>query len=41
MALVIIGSTLVALIALDLAAWRWGYNSREPFESAEWDRRHR
>ncbi len=31
---------LLALIAFDLAAWRWGYDSREPFASNEWERRH-
>jgi hypothetical protein len=30
---------LLALIVLDIAAQRWGFNSRDTFNSAEWGRR--
>jgi hypothetical protein len=30
---------LLALIVLDLAAKRWGFNSTEDFNSPEWNRR--
>lgn len=30
---------LVGFIAFDLAAWRWGADSRESFDSPEWQRR--
>ena len=30
---------LAALVALDLAAWRWGFKSSEGAESLEWKRR--
>lgn len=33
--LILIGS----LILLDVAAWRWSYDSSEPFDSDEWERR--
>jgi hypothetical protein len=39
MALMIIVGVLIALIVLDLAAWRWGYDSSEPVDSPEWERR--
>jgi hypothetical protein len=29
------------LVALNLAALRWGTDSREPFNSPEWERRRR
>ncbi len=29
----------IALAALDLAAWRWGADSRDGYESPEWERR--
>lgn len=32
---------LVALIVLDLVAWRWGADSSDGFESLEWERRRR
>jgi hypothetical protein len=37
MLLMLIG--LLFLIALDIAALRWGYNSRDCLESREWERR--
>ena len=30
---------MVGLMALDLAALRWGFDSRERFDSPEWERR--
>jgi nitrogen fixation-related uncharacterized protein len=30
---------LVAVVVLDLAAWRWGCDSCEHFDSQEWERR--
>ena len=39
MAMIIILSVLVALIVLDFAAWRWSYDSSDPFDSPEWERR--
>jgi hypothetical protein len=30
---------LLAFIVLDLAAWRWGVDSTENFNSPEWNRR--
>lgn len=30
---------VLALILLDLAAWRWGVDSRESLNSPEWERR--
>ena len=30
---------LLALIVLGIAAPRWGFNSRDTFNSAEWERR--
>jgi len=30
---------LVVLIVLDLASWRWGFNSTEDLDSCEWERR--
>ena len=30
---------VVALILLDLLAWRWGFDSRDSIESIEWERR--
>ena len=32
---------LVALVALSLATMRWGSDSREAFNSAEWEKRRR
>jgi hypothetical protein len=32
---------LVALVALSLATTRWGSDSRETFNSAEWEKRRR
>ncbi len=32
---------VVALIALDLAALRWGFNSSDGVNSLEWERRQR
>ena len=34
-AIVVVG----LFILLDLAAWRWGVDSRDGFASPEWDRR--
>jgi len=30
---------LIALIVLDLAAWRWGVDSRDGFDRCEWEKR--
>lgn len=30
---------VVLLVVLDLAAWRWGVDSNDGFDSPEWDRR--
>jgi hypothetical protein len=30
---------LVVLVAFDIAAWRWGVDSSDGFESREWERR--
>ena len=30
---------LVGLLVLDVAAWRWGFDSRDGWKSAEWERR--
>jgi hypothetical protein len=30
---------LMVLLVLDGAAWRWGFDSRDSWNSAEWDRR--
>ena len=30
---------LLAFIVIDLAAWRWGVNSTENFNSPEWNKR--
>ena len=30
---------LVIVIALDIAAWRWGFDSTEKIDSPEWKRR--
>jgi hypothetical protein len=30
---------LMALVVLDLAAMRWGFNSIDPLDSPEWERR--
>jgi hypothetical protein len=30
---------LMALLVLDAAAWRWGFDSRNTWNSAEWERR--
>ncbi|HEY6286358.1 MAG TPA: hypothetical protein VIX20_11895 [Ktedonobacteraceae bacterium] len=30
---------LLAFIVLDLAAWRWGVDSTEDFNSREWNKR--
>lgn len=30
---------VVALILLNIAAWRWGINSRDSINSEEWERR--
>jgi hypothetical protein len=30
---------LLAFIVIDLAAWRWGVDSTEDFNSREWNRR--
>jgi hypothetical protein len=32
---------LVVLVALDLAALRWGFNSNDGMNSPEWERRQR
>lgn len=37
MLLILIG--LLLLIALDIAAMRWGYDSRDGLDSREWERR--
>jgi hypothetical protein len=29
-----------ALVAIDLAAWKWGCDSREVVDSPEWERLH-
>ena len=31
---------VVVLVAFDIAAWRWGIDSSDGFESREWERRH-
>ena len=31
--------TLMILVALDLAAWRWGFDSRDVIDSHEYERR--
>ncbi len=30
---------LIALIVLDLAAWRWGVDSRDGFGRCDWEKR--
>ncbi len=30
---------LIVLLAFELAAWRWGVDSSEGYESSEWERR--
>jgi hypothetical protein len=30
---------VVALILLDMLAWRWGFDSRDGSDSSEWERR--
>ena len=30
---------LLALVLLNLAAWRWGFDSRDGIDSPEWERR--
>ncbi len=32
---------LVVLLALDIAAWQWGFDSTDGPLSPEWERRHR
>jgi hypothetical protein len=32
---------LVVVIALNVIAWKWGADSREPLDSPEWERRSR
>ena len=32
---------LLAFMVFDLAAWRWGADSRDGLNSDEWPRRHR
>jgi hypothetical protein len=32
---------LVVLVALDIAAMRWGFNSNDSVDSLEWERRQR
>lgn len=31
---------LVAMIVLNLAAWKWGIDSSDGIDSSEWERRH-
>lgn len=31
---------VVGLVVFDLAAWRWGEDSRDGIDSPEWKRRH-
>lgn len=31
--------SLILLIALNLAAWRWGFDSRDGIDNPEWERR--
>ena len=38
-AIVLVGLLVLALAAFDLAVWRWGADSRDGFESREWERR--
>jgi hypothetical protein len=38
-AIMVIFTLLMVLIVFDIAAWRWGYDSSEPFDSPEWERR--
>jgi hypothetical protein len=40
LAVILILTLLMAFIILDIAAWRWGYDSSEAFDSNEWERRH-
>ncbi len=37
--LVSVMSLVAGLIGLGLAAWRWGADSRDDFDSPEWERR--
>ena len=30
---------IVVLVAFSLATWRWGFDSRDRFDSPEWERR--
>ncbi len=30
---------LIVLVAFDVAAWRWGFDSSDGFGSREWERR--
>jgi hypothetical protein len=30
---------LMGLLVLDIAAWRWGFDSRDAWNDAEWERR--
>jgi hypothetical protein len=30
---------LMGLLVLDAVAWRWGFDSRDGWNSAEWERR--
>jgi hypothetical protein len=38
-AVVLVLMGVSAWIAFDLAAWYWGCDSSEPFDSPEWERR--
>ena len=37
--IVLVGLLVLALTAFDLAVWCWGVDSRDGFESREWERR--
>ncbi len=37
----VITGIIAGLILFGIIALRWGYDSREPFDSPEWDRRQR
>lgn len=39
MEIVILLLVLIAIIALDIAALRWGYDSTEAIDSSEWQKR--
>jgi hypothetical protein len=38
-AVVVAIGVLAGLVGVGLSAWRWGVDSREPFDSPEWEHR--